>query len=250
MSPVDKGAAVRNAWRTARSLQLDGLRAQHPGESEEQLEWRLVERWLGAELYRRVNRDDAARLISGDVIDAAGAIAGVFEALDVPYLIGGSLACTTWSVPRFTLDVDVVAALEEHHVTPLLEALGGRWYSDEAAIREAITRCTSFSVVRLRGMIKVDVFVPPDEGLHQSKWSRVRHADLDCDRELPITSPEDILLQKLDWYRRGGESSEQQWLDVTTLLRIQKEHLDHAYLDEWAERMELSELLARARSDR
>lgn len=250
MIPAEKGAAVRNAWQTARALQRAGLRTQHPDESEEQLERRLAERWLGAELYRRVKRDERARVTSDDVIDAAGEIAGIFEALGVPFMIGGSLACTAWSVPRFTANADVVAALEEHHVAPLLGALENRWYADEAEIRDAITRRASFPLVRHRGMVEADVFVPPDEGLHQSKWSRVRHTDLDCDRELPITSPEDILLQKLDWYRRGGESSAQQWLDVTTLLRIQKEHLDHAYLDGWAERMELSELLARARSDR
>ncbi len=54
MPPAQKGEQVRNAWRTARTLQLAGLRMQHPDESEEELEQRLTERWLGPELYRRV----------------------------------------------------------------------------------------------------------------------------------------------------------------------------------------------------
>ena len=54
MKPAEKGAMVRNAWRTARSLQLAGLRVQYPDESEESIEARLAERWLGRELYQRV----------------------------------------------------------------------------------------------------------------------------------------------------------------------------------------------------
>lgn len=53
MSPAEKAEAVRRAWRTARAMQLAGLRVQHPNESEAQLEQRMAERWLGRELYRR-----------------------------------------------------------------------------------------------------------------------------------------------------------------------------------------------------
>ncbi len=189
--------------------------------------------------------------MNDDAIEAAMEIAGIFESMEVPYMVGGSLASTAWSIPRFTLDVDVIAALEDHHVSPFTEALADGWYMNEAMIREAIERRASFNVIRLRGMVKVDVFVPPDEGLHRSKWGRVQYAvlDPDGDRPLAITSPEDIVLQKLDWYRRGEEVSEQQWVDVTTLLRIQGERLDHGYLDEWAERMQLTDLLERARAD-
>ena len=66
---------------------------------------------------------------------------------------------------------------------------------------------------------------------------------------LSITSPEDIVLQKLDWFRIGGNVSEQQWRDVTALLRIRAGQLDDRYLDEWAKRMSLEELLTRARRD-
>lgn len=189
--------------------------------------------------------------MNSDPIEVAAEIAELFASLEVPYLIGGSLASIAWGMPRFTLDVDVVAALEDGHAAPLVEALADRWYRDEAMIRDAIAQHTSFNVVRFRGMIRVDVFIPPDEAFHRSKWSRARHVVLDpeSDRELAITSPEDIVLQKLDWYRRGDEVSEQQWIDVTTLLRIQGERLDHGYLDEWAERMRITDLLERARAD-
>jgi hypothetical protein len=189
--------------------------------------------------------------MNDDAIAAACEIAAVFEGLDVAYMIGGSLASTLWAEPRFTLDVDFVAALEGPHVSPLLGALGDAWYADEWAIREAVVRRASFNLIRLQRMVKVDVFVPPEGGLHASKWGRVRHERIDptSSRRVAVTSPEDILLQKLDWYRDGGCVSENQWRDVTGLLRIQGSRLDGEYLSTWAERMDLTELLARARAE-
>ena len=51
MTPAEKGEAVRDAWRTARTLGLAGLRLDHPGESDAQLEARWAKRRLGAKLF-------------------------------------------------------------------------------------------------------------------------------------------------------------------------------------------------------
>jgi hypothetical protein len=46
------------------------------------------------------------------------------EALDVPYLIGGSLASAVHGVVRTTLDSDLVADLSLENAAPLARALG------------------------------------------------------------------------------------------------------------------------------
>jgi hypothetical protein len=61
LSSVEKGDLIREAWNTARTLQLAGLRARFPDESEEQLELRLAERWLGRELFERAMAQKRAR---------------------------------------------------------------------------------------------------------------------------------------------------------------------------------------------
>ncbi|MBL8803513.1 MAG: hypothetical protein JNN27_16045 [Planctomycetes bacterium] len=184
-----------------------------------------------------------------DSLSAAEQIAEVFESLGVRYLLGGSMAAAVWSEPRFTRDVDMVAELTDRHVAPLLAALGERWYADEVLIRGAIARRSSFNVIRLERMVKVDVFVPPDGGHHAAKWSRARAVRLarDSKRTVATTSAEDMLLQKIVWFRDGGEVSEQQWRDVVALIRTLGEELDWDYLRSWAERLVLGELLERAR---
>jgi hypothetical protein len=57
---------------------------------------------------------------------------------------------------------------------------------------------------------------------------------------LRFASAEDTVAQKLHWYRRGGESSERQWLDVLGIITVQGNRLDREYLkapprrSEWA----------------
>lgn len=186
-----------------------------------------------------------------DSLSAAEEMAGVFEALGVRYLLGGSMAAAVWSEPRFTRDVDLVADLESRHVAPLVAALEARWYADETMIRDAVARRSSFNVIRFTHMVKVDVFVPPPEGFHASKWARARHARLSAQsqRTVAITSPEDILLQKLAWFRSGGEVSEVQWRDVVALLRTLGGELDSDYLAAWSSQLDLAALLDRARRD-
>ena len=56
----------------------------------------------------------------------------------------------------------------------------------------------------------------------------------------------DILLQKLRWYRRGGEVSDRQWRDIAAIVRVQGRRLDREYLRENAGILGVSDLLERA----
>jgi hypothetical protein len=63
---------------------------------------------------------------------------------------------------------------------------------------------------------------------------------------LHVHPPEDILLQKLRWYRKGGETSDRQWRDILGIVRVQGEHLDRSYLTENAPALGVADLLTRA----
>ena len=57
------------------------------------------------------------------------------------------------------------------------------------------------------------------------------------------------MLPKLAWFKQGGGTSERQWADVLSVLRVQPK-LDGAYLDTWADLLDVTALLARARRER
>ncbi|MBI3922634.1 MAG: hypothetical protein HY318_14525 [Armatimonadetes bacterium] len=172
------------------------------------------------------------------------------ETLRVPYLIGGSLASAVHGVLRATHDADLVADLRPQHVEPLVEALGGAFYVEAGAIREAIGQQISFNVIHLETMFKVDVFVkrvrPFDEAQFQRRASHL--IDADTDRTGYVASAEDTILTKLEWYRMGGEVSDRQWGDVLGVLKTQGENLDMEYLRKWATALGVEDLMEKALS--
>ena len=73
--------------------------------------------------------------------------------------------------------------------------------------------------------------------------------DSDETRLFYLASPEDVVLRKLEWYKAGGAVSERQWLDVLGVVKVQAQVLDYAYLRQWAEQLELTDLLDQALRD-
>ena len=60
---------------------------------------------------------------------------------------------------------------------------------------------------------------------------------------------EDLILQKLLWYREGGEVSVAQWRDVIGVFKVSGASLDRGYLTAWSARLGLTDLLHRVSSD-
>ena len=61
-----------------------------------------------------------------------------------------------------------------------------------------------------------------------------------------MKSAEDTVLRKLQWYRTGGEVSDRQWRDVLGVMVANRGGLDQRYLDTWAKRLQVEDLLRRA----
>ena len=186
------------------------------------------------------------------LIDALTPLAEALERLDVLYYVGGSVASSSYSVGRSTIDIDIVADLHLHHVAPLVEQLGSDYYIDAEMIRDAVRRRTSFNMIYIPAMFKIDVFVPKAKPFDQEEARRVVQRTLGDDsssRLFYVSSPEDIVLRKLEWYKMGGEVSQRQWLDVLGVLKVQAHRLDRAYLQHWAEQLGVKDLLDRAIED-
>jgi hypothetical protein len=69
-----------------------------------------------------------------------------FEALRVPYFLGGSMASSVHGIYRATADADFVAAVGPQHAEPLATLLKPAFYADIEAIRTKIECMSSVSV--------------------------------------------------------------------------------------------------------
>jgi len=188
----------------------------------------------------------------GDVERALTPLVDQLDALGVPYRIGGSVATSVYGTPRSTLDVDIVCDLREEAVQALVAALAAIFYIDADMILDAIRHRSSFNVIHLETMTKVDVFILKRRAFDQMAFGRAVEDTLSDGaeaRRFSIYSPEDMILHKLEWYRIGHEISERQWLDVLGVLKVQTDRLDEGYLRQWAAELGVSELLERALRD-
>lgn len=188
-----------------------------------------------------------------DALLALTPLVEILEKLEVPYYLGGSVASSAYGTARSTLDVDLVADLAEEHVTPLVEALEGGFYIDANMIRGAIAAKSCFNIIHLATMVKLDVFAVKDRDYDRTALGRIGseflHPSSESTRKFPFASREDIILNKLEWYRLGDEISQRQWGDILGVMNVQADLLDNDYLDTWAADLGVMDLLERARRE-
>ena len=143
-------------------------------------------------------------------------MAQILEACGLRYLVGGSLASSISGEPRSTLDVDIVVAMAESDIDRLVDGLRGEFDVDERAVARAVRERSSVNVFHVASAIKVDLFVMGGSPLDEEPMNRRQRflvtTNPDC--YLYAYTPEDILLQKLRWFRAGNEVSDRQWRDV------------------------------------
>ena len=180
-----------------------------------------------------------------DLLLALAPVLDALRRLGVRHYVAGSIASSVHGMPRASIDADVVAELQPVHAAPLVAALRGSYYVPEARVGEAIASRSSFNVIHLETMVKVDVFVPRDRPFDLRALDRARATSLESGEAIPVSSPEDTVLAKLEWFRRGGGASERQWTDVVGLLRVSS-GIDAPYLRHGAEELGVFDLLDRA----
>ena len=184
------------------------------------------------------------------ILAAISPIIEALEQLGVSYHIGGSVASSVYGILRATIDADLVADLRLEHVRPLVMQLKTDYYIDEDMIRDAIKRRSSFNVIHLDTMLKVDVFIPKSRLFDQEELRRSQQEVLlEGTRPFSVASPEGTILNKLEWYRMGGEVSDRQWNDILGVLKVQGTDLDMIYLQKWAANLNVTDLLERALID-
>jgi hypothetical protein len=180
--------------------------------------------------------------------DTLREITAALNRAGIRYAIGGSLAASARSIWRTTLDVDIVAAIAPAQAEAFVQSLGKDWYADVDEVRHSIAAGRSFNVIQMRNVLKVDVF-PARDLFHRTQLDHATVLPLG-DGRIPcvVTTAEDILLAKLQWYRDGGEVSDRQWNDIGGILATNPD-LDWEYVNSWAAHLGVTSLLERARTD-
>ena len=163
---------------------------------------------------------------------------GILEKLELRYFVTGSVAAIYYGEPRFTNDIDVVVDLPEERIPDLLGSFPpGEFYLSEEALRHAVERRGSCNVIHVPTSLKIDVMVAADTLFNRSRFERATRVQPGDALEAQFASAEDVILKKMDFFRQGG--SEKHLRDITGILMVSGDQLDHDYIENWADHMGL-----------
>jgi len=223
--------ARKTAWYLARITLADRSKAQ-------QIHG-FLQKVLDNGLINSLNQ--VGEMTMAGVMDEILIVTRILDSLGIPYLVGGSVASGIWGEIRYTQDIDLVVDLHAYQVEALITAFSPRFYLSEVAIREAIALGTSFNLIDNDTGWKIDFFILTPDPFQQNRFQRKQSITIDeTDKTVNISSPEDTILQKLIWYNAGQKQSDQQWRDILGIIKLQQSSLDWAYLQHWAETLNLA----------
>lgn len=169
-------------------------------------------------------------------------VADFFEGRGIAYRVVGSLASMAYGEPRFTNDVDIVAELGMEDVPALCAAFcAPDYYLSESAARDAIAKRFQFNILHPASGLKVDVIIPPDTEFSRSEAQRIRRIAGEGEMSAWFGSPEDVLLNKLIYYRLSDGGSEKHLRDVAGMMKLLRHELDRGYIADWAEKLGVGE---------
>src|SRR5258705_11272577 len=85
-------------------------------------------------------------------------IIDILDRLDIPYVIGGSIASSIHGLPRTTNAADLLISLQPAKASELVNELQREFYADDVAILRALRFNKSFNVIHEASLFKVDFF--------------------------------------------------------------------------------------------
>ena len=115
------------------------------------------------------------------------------------------------------------------------------YLSLEAAL-DAVTNRSQFNLIHPSSGLKVDFMVAEESAFNRSRFARARKVRVKEEVDVEFASPEDVILMKLEYYRRGN--SEKHLRDIAGVFAVSGDDLDWEYIAEWVAGLGLEEAWA------
>jgi hypothetical protein len=178
------------------------------------------------------------------------------EDLHLPYYLGGSIASSLHGMQQLVQDIDLVVDLDDQVLPSLFAVLRQHYLFNGGEAREAVRARTSFPLIHLDSLMKVDVVLPKLEAFDTFMRQLIRCSTLD-ERypPIPLASAMEMLLFKMQRYQRDeqartdGMQDDAEWNDILGMLKVQGPDLDLPLLEEWAGTLGMTDTWQRALVD-
>ncbi len=179
---------------------------------------------------------------SAEQHDLLGLVVERLSRAGIAYMVSGSLASSLHGEPRMTRDIDVVIDGTADQLQRFADSFDPPdYYVTDPLV--ALTHRSMFTVVEVTTGWKVDLMIRKDRPFSRAELERRIPARIGS-VDLMVVSPEDAILSKLEWMKLSD--SDRQLGDVVGMIAANKERLDWAYVNHWAEELAVAEQLRTA----
>lgn len=173
-----------------------------------------------------------------------GRLVAKLSAAAIPHMVFGSFASSFHGVPRSSQDLDLVVDPKMDSLRRLLADLPqSDYYVDSDTATDALHRRGQFNVIDMATGWKADLIVRKARPFSIKELERRQEGEV-LGVHVPVASPEDVLLAKLEWAQQGG-GSDLLLRDAAGILRVRKDTLDRGYIERWVADLGLDELWKR-----
>ncbi len=252
-SAAKKFTSVRSWTQSITSANLSSADSSSDERLERDQAAAFVAREYGDRLahlfFHAIEKQPEWRLQTPDLLEVLLPILDVAEHLNIPALLIGSVAGSIHGFPRSAQDVDILANFHREQLAFLLEQLAHSYVFDPHAITLSQQQPTSFSLLHVSRLIKVDVFLPSTRFERALLKRRQAQVFIEGRAPLLIASAEDMVLLNLIQYQAQGNNADDRWNDILGILKVQAPTLDLAYLDRQAKSVDVEGLLSQALVD-
>jgi len=161
-------------------------------------------------------------------------ISNSLEEKQIPYMLSGSLALNIYTIPRMTLDIDIVIDLKENKLQDFFSIFGEGYYINKQTVEEE-TKCQGmFNIIDYETGFKIDFIIRKDTTYHKLEFERRRKIKI-TDFITRVVSPEDLIIAKIKWIQEF--QSDKQTQDIRNLLA--NPSIDKQYIKEWCKELDL-----------
>ena len=168
--------------------------------------------------------------------------------LQIPYMLVGSLSSNMYGEPRQTDDADFVVELGNVPLTTLISRLGTEFRMETQLGFETITGSNRYHIHHLESAFLIELFLLTDDPHNQSRFARRRQI-LFADVPAAVQSVEDVIIQKLRWFKRGNRTKD--WEDAKNVIETQAalHTLDLAYIRHWTDQHQTRDIFEKLLSE-
>ncbi len=168
------------------------------------------------------------------ILDLLERISTSLQNRQIPYMLSGSIALNNYSVPRMTVDIDIVIELYEENLPNFLSIFGENYYFNTETIKTETKKHGMFNIIDFETGFKIDFIIRKDTEYRQHEFLRRRKAKI-ANFDVWIVSPEDLVISKIEWIQQL--QSDKQMTDIKNLLATPE--IDREYILEWCNKLRL-----------